>query len=441
LLLAMQPPVRAEALDGVWRSEGYGLLLEVDSKRLRAFETTAISCIPTWTAVRVEAKEAAVEAVFQFEGAPLKIYVWAGPGPDSRYFGSRGAASRWLCHRLPQRPDLTRKPADTPLANFDVFWTTFAEHYPFFELRGVDWKAVRAKSRPKVTAETKPEELFAILKEMIEPLHDAHTFLGARSISKQFHGERPDPQHLGPKDFERASEIIKKYIRGELHSACNGKLSFGLLEDSVGYLRISGFGRYTATPDFDQTGEALQKALDDALRDASKWRGLVVDVRINGGGSDVLGVTVASRLATQEYLAFAKKARSDPDDPSKFTPLQETRVRVSERPHFGGKVVLLTSQHSVSAAETFTMALMGRKPAVTRLGENTQGVFSDVLGRTLPNGWRFGLPNEIFLTESGQAFDGPGIPPHVAVPVFPRDDLEKGRDSALEKALRLLASK
>jgi C-terminal processing protease CtpA/Prc len=100
---------------------------------------------------------------------------------------------------------------------------------------------------------------------------------------------------------------------------------------------------------------------------------------------------------------------------------------------------LLTGIDSVSAAETFTMALMGRTPAVTRSGENTQGVFSDVLGRTLPNGWRFGLPNEIFLTEGGKTFDAVGIPPDIAVPVFPSEDLKKGRDSCLEKALELLA--
>jgi hypothetical protein len=45
----------------------------------------------------------------------------------------------------------------------------------------------------------------------------------------------------------------------------------------------------------------------------------------------------------------------------------------------------------MSAAETFTQALMGRTPHVLRIGENTQGVFCDVLGRHLPNGWNFGL--------------------------------------------------
>jgi C-terminal processing protease CtpA/Prc len=112
-------------------------------------------------------------------------------------------------------------------------------------------------------------------------------------------------------------------------------------------------------------------------------------------------------------------------------------VRPSTRPSFRGPVVELTGILSVSAAETFTQALLKRTPHVTRVGENTQGVFSDVLGRTLPNGWRFGLPNERFVTD-GKSYDGPGISPDVVVPVFPKSDLDAGRDGALEKALELL---
>ena len=95
---------------------------------------------------------------------------------------------------------------------------------------------------------------------------------------------------------------------------------------------------------------------------------------------------------------------------------------------------------SVSAAETFTMTVLDRQPHVTRVGANTQGVFSDVLGRKLPNGWSFGLPNEIYLTKDGRAFDETGVPPDVEVPIFPTEDLANGRDSALNKAVELLAS-
>jgi hypothetical protein len=34
-----------------------------------------------------------------------------------------------------------------PLGTFDVFWTTYAENYPFFALKGIDWNAVRDRDR------------------------------------------------------------------------------------------------------------------------------------------------------------------------------------------------------------------------------------------------------------------------------------------------------
>jgi hypothetical protein len=429
------------SLGGVWQSDGYGELFAIDDKGLCAYETTSISCIPAWKAIRVDEKADGIEGVFKLEGEAVKLSVWPGPTPDAKYFGMPWAASRMLVHRLGRAPGLGTRPADTPLANFDVFWTTFAEQYPFFALHVMDWQAVRNKYRPRITAATKPEELFTFFREMIEPLHDAHTFLDAGSIKKRFHSLRADTHPPAEKDLERFKEIITQRLHGGLHSECNGRVSYGMLDDGVGYLRITGFQGYTKSNDFEREVAALDKALDDALKDAPKWRGLVVDVRVNGGGSDVLGVTVASRLATRDYLAFAKRARSEPNDPAKFTPPQATQVRVSPKTHFGGKVVLLTSRRSISAAETFTMALMGRSPPVTRVGENTQGVFSDVLWRKLPNGWRFGLPNEIFLTEGGESFDVVGIPPHIAVAVFGRDDLDKGRDPAIDKALELIASK
>jgi C-terminal processing protease CtpA/Prc len=111
----------------------------------------------------------------------------------------------------------------------------------------------------------------------------------------------------------------------------------------------------------------------------------------------------------------------------------------SSRPGFRGSVVLLTGPDTVSAGETFTMALFGREPHVTRIGQNTQGVFSDVLERKLPNGWAFWLPNEVYLTKNGKSFDGAGIPPEVTVPFFSHEDLLASRDAALDKALQILA--
>lgn len=115
-------------------------------------------------------------------------------------------------------------------------------------------------------------------------------------------------------------------------------------------------------------------------------------------------------------------------------------VQPSPRPGFRGPIVVLTGPVTLSAAEFFVLALAGRKPPITRIGENTQGVFCDVLSRRLPNRWSFGLPNSVYLMADGRTFDVTGIPPDIAVPVFQDSDRQAGNDRVMEAA-RLVLSK
>ena len=229
----------------------------------------------------------------------------------------------------------------------------------------------------------------------------------------------------------------RTYLQTPLRKWCNDQLQYAHVNETTGYLRILSFSGYSKERGFANGLTALQTALDEIFSDP-KLKALVIDVRINFGGDDGYGLEIASRLATADYLAYTKVARADPVDRNKWTPEDPSMVHPSTRPGFRGPVVELIGPLTISAGETFTQALMGRSPHTVRIGENTQGVFSDVLGRKLPNGFRVGLPNEIFLTADGKTFDGPGIPPHVRVAVFPKEDLASGRDGCLEKALEIL---
>jgi C-terminal processing protease CtpA/Prc len=282
--------------------------------------------------------------------------------------------------------------------------------------------------------------LFTILSEMIEPLHDAHTSLRAPSLMRTFRGGRPDPAAVSQGEAARAFEIVDtKYVQGRLTPFCNGRVLYGRVgSGQAGYLRILGFGGYAAGG-YEADARELGRALDAMVEDLRGLKTLIIDVRQNGGGADPLGVMIASRLTDRRYLAFVKRARNDAADPTRFTAPQATWVEPAAGARFTGRVIELIGPRSVSAAETFSMALMGRAPRVVRIGEPTQGVFSDVLGRRLPNGWRFGLPNEVFLTEGGRHFEVVGVPPDIAAPVFTREDIRAGRDSALDKALELVS--
>ncbi len=433
-------PVEKTPLGGLWLSDGYGLLVELDDRELRTYELTSSSCVPSRSAKR-----------------------FANGGPDSVTFTSGrettriirtndenvlrmhtdGTTSDIVLRHTSKRPDSCESvPPNTPQENYAVFWGTFAEQYPFFALHKVDWRAVDKKFRPEITAATKPVELFQIFRKMIEPLQDSHTGLEAGDIKAEFDGWRNDPGHRDEGDWKKAGSIIEsKYVRGGLSTFCKGHVQFGRVGNAIGYLRVTTFYDYVDGDGYANELRCLQETLD-TIFGGTKLKGLVIDVRLNHGGDDPLGIEIASRLTDKRYLAYFKVARNSTelDVPLHFTAREASWVVPSTRPGFKGKVVLLVGPDTVSAGETFAMALLGREQRVTLIGLNTQGVFSDVLSRSLPNGWRFHLPNEVYLTSDGKSFDGTGVPPDVRVPFFTEADLHEGRDSALEEAIKQLTN-
>ncbi|MGP3954258.1 S41 family peptidase [Streptomyces sp. 7N604] len=287
---------------------------------------------------------------------------------------------------------------------------------------------------------------------MIEPLHDAHTNLVA-GPGKVYAGHRQDTELPTPENIARIDKATAESVGVTQRRWGRGALAYADLPGRIGNLRITRFSDFTEKGDYASDLTELDRALDavftkDRMEGAGALRGLVIDLRFNGGGADPLGLRIASRLTGRAYTAYVKHARNDPDDPGKFTEGQPIRVRpYGGGPVFTGPVAVLTGRLTISAGETFAQALMGRTPAPTRIGENTQGAFSDTLERTLPNGWSFSLPNEEFLTAGGgggedggdgTTFDGAGIPPDIRTPVFTDEEFAAHRDSALTRARALL---
>jgi Tricorn protease C1 domain len=200
--------VPSKSLNGLWLSDGYGLLLETDSSTLRTFEVTSISCLPGWSATRRPSSSGETGILFVRKQDTLSISV--GPDSDTARMHVDGTSSDVLLHRTTERPKSCRLTAENvPPENYAIFWQTFAEHYPFFKLRHVDWHALGKQFQPQLTAATTSNELFGIFCQMLGLLQDAHTGLVARDIQKDFAGWRPDPNHLTEDVWKKASEIIE----------------------------------------------------------------------------------------------------------------------------------------------------------------------------------------------------------------------------------------
>lgn len=435
-----------DRLDGIWRTDGYSTIVQISGGTMKTYDTTAVSCLPglLFSAGSHEVRADGTRTFTDNDGTISTITLARAAGRATWRIDAN-VNSRALT-KLPALPAACSAPTpNTPAEVFDIFWRTFAENYPFFALHGVDWNGVYAKYRPMVTAKTTPTQLTDILAAMIEPLHDAH--VGLVTDATTVYTIKPGTAEPSPDYDAQVQSLVEKAdlarAGARLRTWCNGKVAYADLPDGVGYLRISNFTGFTSKNTFAANKAAFDTALNDIFTAArtsgpDRLRGLIVDMRVNGGGDDPLGIDLASRLTATPFLAYAKRVRNDPVDPDGFTSPQPIFVQPGAATRYTGPLAILTAGSTFSAAETFTQAMLNRTPRPVVIGENTQGVFSDMLERALPNGWWFGLPDEEYLTAHGATYDVTGVAPDVRVATLTPQQFADGTDPAFDTALSYL---
>jgi C-terminal processing protease CtpA/Prc len=331
--------------------------------------------------------------------------------------------------------------------NFEVFWHTFAERYALFDLRGIDWAAAYAAHRPRIDADTSVRRLFEVFVDMLRPLGDGHVELRAscghfsptgvsqpqRRLARQL-GRDPREEAALRSVFElrdRARAIIRqRYLVAQPRHAANGLLEWGRLDDATGYLAIEAMAGLSGANRARRDQRAAAAGMERALRELGHLPSLVVDVRCNGGGYDGVALRIAGYLIDRRRLAFAKMASKTVGYGARQTIFIEPRGK----PRYKGRIFLLTSGLTASAAEIFVLALLQR-PELTRIGEPTLGEQSDVMERHLPNGWELHLSNELYHASDDEIYEERGVPPHVAIPFLDLNDIEAGRDPMLDFVL------
>jgi carboxyl-terminal processing protease len=396
---------RADWPAGVWRSVGYGELVEVTEAGWRHFEISAAACIERPAQPR----------------AALTQQLGAVTAARADALSVRRGISRYTWQRVPSLPVLCQRSSAASGARdlFEIVWTTFDEHYAFFAERGVDWPAARRDTLAALPTEANDDALFAALSRALAPLRDLHVRVRARE--RLFVSGRPptaaaDPDglvaryaHLVPalKQFLQDGPLIKAF-----RTTANDQLWWGRIGADIAYIALPSLWDFSGRANTDQDHEsaAADAAMDEVLAALRDVRGMVIDLRVNSGGSDAVGLAIAGRFADRARLAFTKQARHE----GGLTPPYEVRVEPSVRERFDAAkpVVVLAGPLTASAAEVMVLGLRVL-PNVTVLGGRTLGVFSDTLYRRLPNGWEFTVSNEVYRAPDGSLFEGVGIPPRV----------------------------
>jgi carboxyl-terminal processing protease len=400
---------------GVWRSRGYGYIVRIDAAGPKLFHAVDGAC---YADPRPRADPDGLLAVRR------------SVSPSTIAFSSGPADTAYLFDRLPALPKACLAKTDwTPRRVAAVAADTFAAFYPSSRERHIDWPA-RARIADKAAGKaTSDAALFDVLDGLMAGLNDPHVGLqatlggGERDIESGQAATlirvRSESKEADPAASEKAwlqaykRGVMDGVLKGRGHQTANNRVIWGRVGE-IGYLNVAamgGFDKDAAPGD----PAALDKALDEALEAFAGAKAVIVDVSNNRGGYDDISLRIAGRFADRSRLAWTKVAVG-----ARGVVPQAFHVEPARGRRYLGPVYLVTSDVTVSAGESFTLA-MRALPNVVQVGERTRGALSDKLNKPLPNGWMLTLPGEIYRDPRGMRFEAVGIAPDVPRAVFAGD--------------------
>lgn len=201
------------------------------------------------------------------------------------------------------------------------------------------------------------------------------------------------------------------------------------LSGGIGYFALNSFGSEQVVTHFDKMFDGL-----------ANLRGMIIDVRRNGGGNSAYGDAIIARLIDRPLAQFAAQLRQRISGSGEFW-LRSEGGTVDPRGEdpFLGPVVVLMSRHTASAAEDFVAVLHGNERAVV-VGERSCGSTGQPIFIDLPGGGSARICAKKSFYPDGRRFVGVGIIPDVEVH-FGQEDVAAERDAVLEKGLEVLRRK
>lgn len=342
----------------------------------------------------------------------------------------------------------TTKKLSRPEKDFETFWTTYKDNYAFFKLKGINWDSTYLNYRPLVTAQTNEKQLIAILDQMVEPLHDGHITI-SKGEEVLFKSNKPSPfkqefkgvesQFWHTVDTTLQSNGFQKLV-GVGPTFKGENLYYFSQSPQIGYIRISRcFGNLESI--FDDKKEVLDtklmlKLFDSLLVKLENSKGIIIDLRANGGGHG--GLELASRFVKNKTLTHYKsiKIKGNYDT---FSEMEPQYIAPNKGTQYLKPIIILTNDKTASSAEDFTISLY-KQDNVTTIGTNTSGMLSDMFNGTLSNKVSFTLSNQVYYSIAKEILEDKGVTVTYNI-VNTKQDIANKKDPVIAKAIAILNGK
>ncbi|HKK88503.1 MAG TPA: S41 family peptidase [Saprospiraceae bacterium] len=302
-----------------------------------------------------------------------------------------------------------------PQENFEYLWNESNEKYAYFDLKEVDWDAIKAVYANKVYEGMSEDSLFNVLGAMLKELKDDHANL-ISNFNTSFYGVEYQAQD----NFDWRL-VVDHYIGQDYYLSGPFAHNF-IANNKVGYIRLSTF-----------TDPIESQSLDFILDRYKSTEGLILDLRENGGGSISNVFQILSRFVESETLVYYSriKAGVGHDD---FSNASGAYVQPYDGVRYTKNVMVLTDKGTYSSGSLLALATKAI-PQVSLVGDTTGGGLGIPNGGQLPNGWtyRFSITQTLTLDKKPDYENG--VPPDITIQ-FDWSNLE--RDELLEAAINKL---
>ena len=315
------------------------------------------------------------------------------------------------CEKYLLGPD----PENTPVSNFEYLWQEADHKYSYFEYKSIDWDSVYSVFRPQVHNEMSDHALFDVLAEMLNVLEDGHV-----NLQSDFDRSRNWDWMLDyPKNFNRT--IISRNYLGEDY-----RITGPLLNQVIDSVLYVYYGSFAST--------ISQANLNELMQRAQGLRGVIIDIRSNGGGSSYNAFRLAACFTDSSYNFARDRVKMGPGS-NDFSPWTTMTVTPRSGQRFSGPLILLCNRGVYSAANYFTQ-MMKANPRATLIGDHTGGGGGVPAYGELPNGWIYRFSSTQAVNMEGEHIEN-GIEVDVRKDLHPLDEA-LGIDTILEYALDYL---
>ncbi len=313
-------------------------------------------------------------------------------------------------------PDISR---NTNEGNFEALWKIIDTKYCYLDYKNIKWDSIHTVYSEQVDSSLNKYEFFDLMGRMLAELKDGHVNLYSVFDRSKYSKWFDDY----PANF--SSTLIKspRYL-GKNYRYTGGMAYNFIANKNIGYIYYSDFS--------DRFSDSSVRNIFEYFKDC---KGLIIDVRNNGGGYLDLSEQLASYFFKSDTITGYMSYKTG-DGHSDFSKPVEVKTPGHKKIQWERPVVILTNRMSYSATNSF-VCRMKMAPGAIIVGDKTGGGGGLPLSSEIPNGWmvRFSacpmFDAEMNHTEWG-------IDPDMKVDLDSAD-IAKGYDTIIEKAIKAIS--